>query len=176
MSAARAASTISCSAVEIGAQVVGAGDQRGRFAGDYRGREHAGGGHDHRQHRFADGLAEVAYKMRGYGTRQDDQVGLRSRDRIDVERMPFAPDAVHPDRDRHRPVARHSLDRRMARGRLVRQLHRVLEVEDYEVGAGLPCLGDRPRVGCGEKQQLPYAEKVDGHADFALPRVPAVAS
>ena len=119
MPAARAASTIICSDAEIGSRVASSGRRRSARrslvpaispphsrAISARG-EHAGGGLDHRQHRLADRFARrrctrCAEIARGTTTKS----ALRSRDGVEVERMPFGADAVDADRDRHRPGAR----------------------------------------------------------------------
>ena len=75
--------------------------------------------------------------------------------------MPLGPDAVDPDRDRHRPVGRDRLDRRIARRVLVLGLHRILEVEDHEIGRQSARLLDRARVGRRQEQQRPHCEQVD---------------
>ena len=59
--------------------------------------------------------ATPLHQMRRDGARNDDQVRARSRDGIEVERMPFGPNAVHPDRDRHRPLHARPRRPRLAR-------------------------------------------------------------
>ena len=44
---------------------------------------------DHRQHRLADRFGDFAHEMRRDGARHDDQLGVRPRHRIEVERMPL---------------------------------------------------------------------------------------
>ena len=117
MPAARAASTIICSEAEIGSRVASSGSRRSarrslvpairpaRLACAISGAAStpaavsiiASTG-------LPTASRDVADEMRRDGARNDDQVGLRSRDRIEIERMPFGPDAVDPDRDRHRPA------------------------------------------------------------------------
>ena len=78
---------------------------------DLGGRKHACGGLDHRQHRLADRLGDFADEVGRDGARNDDQIGVRAADRIEIERMPFGADAVDPDRDGHRPAVRDGFDR-----------------------------------------------------------------
>ena len=162
---------------QVGAQVVGAGDQPGRLLRDLRRGENAGRGLDHRQHRLAHRVRDSVHQMRRNGARNDDEIGLGPSDGIEVERMPLGPDAIDPDRDWHRPGARDRLDRRLARRVLVLRLHRILEVEHDEVGARLARLRDGARIRRGQEQQRPHGEQVDALVAFSLPlRVIAVAS
>ena len=67
--------------------------------------------------------------------------------------------AVDPDRDRHRPVERDGLDRGAAGRFLVLGFHRILQVEDDEIGGARPCLVDRARVARREEQHRRPFEK-----------------
>jgi regulator of protease activity HflC (stomatin/prohibitin superfamily) len=80
--------------------------------------------------------------------------------------VPLAPDAIDPDRDRHTPFGGNRLDGRSAGGALVGALHRILEVEDDEIGARITRLCNCAWVGRGEKEQRPYGEQVDALVVF----------
>jgi hypothetical protein len=88
----------------------------------------------------------------------DGKVGRRPRHGIDVERMPFGPDAVDADRHRHRPRYRCRLHGRSSRLVLVLGLHRIFEVEHDEIGPSLTRLGDRAWVRGGQEQNRPHGE------------------
>jgi hypothetical protein len=91
------------------------------------------------------------------------KVGGRLAHRDDVLAVMFRPGLVDPDR--HRPAAI-ALERRrrrgVARARLVLLAHRVLEVEDHEVGVELARLLDGARIGGRQEQQRPAMAKLDG--------------
>src|SRR4029453_4647718 len=75
------------------------------------------------------------------------------------------------DGDRHPPFHAQRLDRRRPGGGLVLRLHRILKVENDQVGAALPGVHDRSRVASGKKQQRSQVEQAERriripHADF----------
>ena len=125
-----------------------------------RRRKHSGGGLDHRQHRLADRLGDVAHQMCRDRARHDDEVGLRPGRSVEVERMPARADTIDPDRHRHGPIVRDRSDRHFARDRFFFRLHRVLEIEHDEIRSGVASLGDRTRVRGGEEEHRPYGEQV----------------
>ena len=180
--AARAASTVACSAICSGCRPASAGRRRSaerslvpaisasRFGRDFRGGQHPGRGLDHRQRRLADRVPHRLEQVRGGGPGKHREVRRGSRHRLDVERMPFAADRIHADRHRHRPFACDRLKRGGASVGLVLRLHRIFEVEHDHVGGRSPRLLDRPRVRRRQEQHRPYGEQVGRHVDFPSAR------
>ena len=98
--------------------------------------------------------------------------GLSMHDGDDVRPMPFGVGAVDPDRDRHRPWLLDRRDRRLARGILVLRLHRILKVEDDQVGIAFARLRDGARVAGRQEQQRPLVEQVDASCRFSFTHSP----
>jgi hypothetical protein len=137
---------------EVGAKIVGSGDQRARLWSDLGRGKHARSGFDHCEHRLAHRLGHSPHETRRSRAGHDHEIRPRPGHAIHVERMPFRPDAVDSDRHGHPPLRRRRIQSGVARGGLVRRLHRIFEVEHHHVGVGRLRFGDCPRVGCRQEQ------------------------
>ena len=146
---------------QVRPKIVRPGNQPRRNARDLSGRQNSRGSLDHRERRLVHCLGDTVNEMRGNRSRNDDQIGFRSRDRIEVDRMPLRADAVDADRDRHSPLGSHRCKRRIARRDFVDRLHRVFQVEDDKVRSSLTRFFDRSRVGRGQEENRPHGEQVD---------------
>jgi len=147
----------------------GAGDERRAIVGHALGCKHAARGLDHRHDRLAGLAPDECHLFRVLNPGDDDQVRVAMRDRDQIRAVPFGTDAVDPDRNRHRPFAPYRLDRSLARAVLVLRLHSILKVEHDEVGPRFSSFLNRPRIGRGQEQHRPYAEKVQAHVRFRFP-------
>ena len=184
--AARAASTISCSdgrdrlarrverQAQVGAQVVGAGDQRRALRARFpapRARPRRSRSSPAPACRLL--RATTADEMRRHRPRNDDQVGLA------IARPRRGPSECHSVPT---PLIRIAtgigqslcdrLDRRVARRRLVLRLHRILEVEDDQVGARSRAPW-RSRAGSTPAGTAPTARRTGRcSCRFSLPLAP----
>ena len=97
--------------------------------------ENRAGGLDHRQQGLAERNARRPRLLGRGGSREDGELAIRRCDGGDIGIVPFATESVDANCHRAGPSLRHGVNRRMLRRQFVSGLHRVLEVEDDEIGA-----------------------------------------